>query len=135
MAKDTVIRSSLVSAAMLAVAACSQSGERVFTRQNQAASALATLGMEAETKSPRKFDLDLIYDAEDQLHEACAPLRKVASTRMSGQEVGFDTQLVALASLDRCETETTRVEGFIWKASPTVARTYLGPKGAQEALK
>lgn len=135
MTMNTVIRATLVSAAVLAVAACAQTGERVFTRQNQAASALATLGMEAETKSPRKIDLDMIYDAEDQLHEACAPLRKVASTRMMGRDVAIDTQLVALVSLDRCETETTRVEGFIWRASPTVARTYLGPKGAQEALK
>lgn len=128
-----VLRSTLVASATLAVAACSQSGERVFTRQNQAASALATMGMEAETRSPEK--LDLIYAAETQLHEACEPLRTVASQRMTGEDVGIDTQFVALISLDRCETETSRVEGFIWTDNPTVARFYLGPKAGQQMAK
>jgi hypothetical protein len=128
-----VLRSTFVITAALAATACSQSGERVFTRQNQAASALATMGMEAETRSPDK--LDRIYAAETQLHEACEPLRTVASRQMTGDDVGIDTQLVALISLNRCETETSRVEGFIWTDNPTVARIYLGSKTAQDARK
>jgi len=133
MTMNAVLRSTFVVTVTFAAAACSQSGERVFTRQNQAASALATMGMEAETRSPDK--LDRIYAAETQLHEACEPIRTVASRRMTGEDVGIDTQLVALISLDRCETETSRAEGFIWTDDPTVARIYLGSKTAQEAPK
>jgi len=114
----------------LVVAACSQSGEHVFTRQNKAASALATMGMDAEAKNSVK--LDMIYEAETQLHEACAPLRNVASRRMGGEVVGLDAELVALVSLDQCATTTQQVETFIWQGDPNVARFYLGPVTAQE---
>jgi hypothetical protein len=133
MTMNAVLRSTFVFTVSLAAAACSQSGERVFTRQNQAASALATMGMEAETRSPDK--LDMIYAAETKLHEACEPIQTVASRRMTGEDVGIDTQLVALISLDRCESETSRAEGFIWTDNPAVARIYLGSKTAQEAAK
>ena len=134
MTRNAVSRSFLALAAAAALlSACGHSGETVFTRQNQAASALATMGMEAEAKNPLR--LDRIYAAETQLHDACAPLRDVASRRMSGQDVGLDTQLVAFVSLDRCATETSRVETFIWQDDPTVARLYLAPGGTQEALK
>lgn len=133
MTMNAAIRSTLISTAMLAVAACSQSGERVFTRQNQAASALATMGMEAEAANPDK--LDRIYAAETQLFEACEPLRTVASHRMSGEEVGIDRHLVAFISLEECEVETTRVEQFIWLDNPTVARVFLGSKAARGAQK
>ena len=132
-ALNAVSRLALALAATVAVAACTQSGEKIFTRQNQAASALATMGMEAETGDPDK--LELIYAAETQLHEACEPLRSVASSRMSGETVGIDSELVALISLDRCATETTLVEDFIWLGNPTVARVYLGVRPAQEAQK
>lgn len=131
-ALKAVSRTAFVMALALAATACSQ-GEHVFTRQNQAASALATMGMEAEAKNDVK--LDLIYAAETQLHEACAPLRTVASRRMSGEDVGLDAQLVALVSLSRCETETQRVENFIWNGDPNVAKFYLQPIAAQTSLK
>jgi hypothetical protein len=134
MTRIAVSRSFLALAASAALlSACGHSGETVFTRQNQAASALATMGMEAEAKNPLR--LDKIYAAETQLHDACAPLRDVASRRMSGQDVGLDTQLVAFVSLDRCESETSRIETFIWQDDPTVARLYLTAGGTQEALK
>jgi len=133
MTRNAVSRSFLALAATALLGACGHSGETVFTRQNQAASALATMGMEAESKNPVK--LDMIYAAETQLHEACAPLRDVASRRMGGEHVGLDTELVAFVSLDRCATETTRVESFIWHDSPAVARFYLSSRGTQEALK
>ena len=128
-----VSRYSLALAATLAVSACAETGEKVFTRQNQAASALATMGMEAETRNPDK--LNSIYAAETQLHDACEPLRSIASRRMMGETVGIDTQLVAFMSLDRCENETTRAEDFIRIDNPTVARIYLGTGRTQEALK
>jgi hypothetical protein len=137
-ALHAVSRSTLALAVTASVAACSYSGETVFTRQNQAASALATMGMEAEAKN--SVNLDRIYAVETQLHEACAPLRDIASRRMIGEEVGIDSELEALVSLDRCAMETTRVESFIWRDDPVLARIFLSPKsaepkGVQEALK
>ena len=131
-ALKAVIRTASAAALAIGASACSQ-GEHVFTRQNQAASALATMGMEAEAKNA--VNLDMIYAAETQLHEACAPLRDVASRRMSGEEVGLDVQLVALVSLSRCESETQRAESFIWEGDPKVAKFYLQPMAAQTSLK
>ena len=131
-ALKAVSRTAFAMALALAAGACSQ-GEQVFTRQNQAASALATMGMEAETKNA--VSLDLIYAAETDLHEACAPLRHVAAQRMSGEDVGLDTQLVALVSMSRCETETRRVESFIWSGDPNIAKFYLAPVSTQTSLK
>jgi hypothetical protein len=107
------------------VASCGGTGEKVFTRQNQAASALATMVMDAEAKSPAA--VDGLYEAESQLHEACAPLREIASRRMTGETVGLDTHLIALVSMDRCESETTRIEEFIRLGNPTVASGFLSP--------
>jgi hypothetical protein len=105
-------------------------GEDVFTRQNQAASALATMAMDAETKDPSKADR--LYKAESDLQDACGPLRDVASRQMTGEPVGFDSQFVVLVSLDRCATETRRVEDFIRLDNPSVARFYLGSDDSDE---
>jgi hypothetical protein len=120
-----ISRSSFAILIAAVVASCGGTGEKIFTRQNQAASALATMAMEAEVKSPAA--VDSLYEAESQLHEACAPLREIASRRMSGETVGLESHLIALVSLDRCESETTRIEDFIRLGSPTVARAFVSP--------
>ena len=134
---NAVSRSTLAIAAIGALAACSNSGEQVFMRQNQAATALATMVMDAEAKgAPQSAaKIDRIYAAESDLHEACAPLREMASQRMSGETVGLDAELVALVSLDRCEDETRRIEEFIRTDNPAVARAYLSPTYSPEARK
>ena len=134
---NAVSRSTLAIAAIGALAACSNSGEQIFTRQNQAATALATMVMDAEAKgAPQSAaKIDRIYAAESDLHEACAPLREMASQRMSGETVGLDAELVALVSLDRCEDETRRIEEFIRTDNPAVARAYLSPTYSPEARK
>jgi hypothetical protein len=57
----------------------------------------------------------------------------MASRRMTGETVGFDTELVAFVTLDRCESETRRVEEFIRKDNPAIARTYLSPTYTPQA--
>lgn len=132
LASKAVIRTVSAMALVMAAAACSQ-GEHVFTRQNQAASALATMGMEAEARNAA--NIELIYAAESQLYEACAPLRDVAFLRMSGEEVQLESELVAFVSLRPCEIETKRAETFIWSGDPNLARFYLQPPAEQSALK
>lgn len=120
-----VFRCAVVTAcAGLFLGACVHDGERVFARQSKAASALATMSMEAEANNSKK--VDMFYAAEDKLDAACAPLRTVASRRMSGETVGLDSELAAMMSLDRCSVETRRAETLIWVDDPTVARVFLG---------
>ena len=120
-----VFRCAVVTAsAGLFLGACVHDGERVFARQSKAASALATMSMEAEAANSKK--VDTFYAAEDKLHAACAPLRTVASRRMSGETVGLDSELAAMMSLDRCSVETQRAEKLIWVDDPAVARVFLG---------
>ena len=90
-ALSTASRSTITVMITALIAGCSSMGEEIYTRQNQAASALATMEMEAEAKDPGKADR--IYKAELDLHEACAPLREVASRRMTGESVGIDSQV------------------------------------------
>lgn len=83
------------------------------------------MAIEAEAHNPLK--LDRIYTAETQLHDACAPLRNVAARRINGDAVGIGAEVMAVFSLDRCATETDRIESFIWLDAPPLARLYLGP--------
>jgi hypothetical protein len=108
-----------------AVSGCAGSVESVFSQQNRTAAALATMAIEAEAKNPAK--LDTIYAAEARLQDACAPLRKVAARRINGDAVGIGSELMAIFSLDRCATETDRLESFVWLEAPPIARLYLGP--------
>lgn len=118
-------RSALLLFMTSAVSGCASSIESVFTHQNRTAAALATMAIEAEAHDPLK--LDRIYTAETQLHDACAPLRNVAARRINGDAVGIGAEVMAVFSLDRCATETDRIESFIWLEAPPLARLYLGP--------
>ncbi len=129
-ALNTASRSTITMMITALIAGCSSMGEQVYTRQNQAASALATMEMEAETKDPGKADR--ISKAESDLHEACAPLRDVASRQMTGESVGIDSKLVVLVSLDRCASETRRAEDFIRLDNPSLANFYLGSGNEDE---
>jgi uncharacterized protein YfcZ (UPF0381/DUF406 family) len=107
------------------LSACSHSTEMVFTRQNQAAAALATMAMEAELQN--SSEIYVIYSAEADLDEACALLRDIAFRRMRGEPVGIDSELLALWSLSHCQSKTEQIEKFIWLEAPLIARFYFGP--------
>lgn len=111
--------------AMLAGCAQSDRGERIFTRQNRAAAALATVILEVEKKTPHRTEP--LYDSESRLDEACAGLREAALRMMNGEPVGPRSKMRALASLDECAAETKRIERLVRRANPEVARFYLGP--------
>jgi len=108
------------------LAGCSQSerGELVFTRQNQAASALATVVFDTEARN--SGTTKRLYDAETQLDDACRPLREAASLKMSGKPVGFESEVKIFISLDQCAAETKRIENLVRRIDPEVANFYLG---------
>jgi hypothetical protein len=107
------------------LSACSNSAEIIFTRQNQAAAALATMVMEAEQQA--SSEVDVIYSAEAGLDDACTSLRHVASRRMRGESVSMISELLALFSLSHCQSRTEQIEKFIWRKAPPIARFYFGP--------
>ncbi|MGI9388129.1 MAG: hypothetical protein ACR2OX_11925, partial [Methyloligellaceae bacterium] len=98
-------------------------GETVFVDQNKAAAALGTMLMEAEMQDPKQTDR--LYGAETTLAEACAPLRRAAQRKMADEEVSFELELRIFNSLDRCATETKRVEQMVWETNPEVGQFYL----------
>jgi hypothetical protein len=102
------------------VVACSHSPEIVFERQNQAAATLARMTMEMDPQQAAR--LDRIYAAEKRLQVACEPIRQVASTRLDGQSATAESELIALASLNACESETQWAESFIRQEAPESAR-------------
>jgi hypothetical protein len=116
-----------------AIVACSYSPETVFIHQNQAAAALATMAIEAELQGSSK--LEMIYSAESELHENCAPLRDVASRRMRGESVSIDSELLAIFSLSGCERKMDQIEKFIWLEAPPVASFYLRPESRPKSVK
>lgn len=122
--RHSILRSAFFIAAAAVVSACANTSETVFTHQNQAAAALATMGIEAEENHRTK--LDMIYAAETRLDQACAALRDVAYHRMNGEDVSIASELHAMFTLNCCAAETNRAEGFIWRENPPVARFYLG---------
>ena len=77
----------------------------------------------------------MIYAAEAQLHEACAPLRDVAARRMNGEAAGIGSELRAMFTLGRCATKTDEVESLIRLEAPPIALLYLGPKSAPQQRK
>ncbi len=127
---NTMARNAVLLGVTATVSACFHSTETVFTRQNQAAAALAMMGIEAEAQN--LANLDMIYAAETQLHEACAPLRTVALRQINGEAAGIGPALRAMFTLDRCATKTDEVESFIRLEAPPIARLYLGPKSAEQ---
>jgi uncharacterized protein YfcZ (UPF0381/DUF406 family) len=109
-----------------AIAGCSASerGEYVFTRQNQAASALAMIAMDAEMRG--SSEIKDIYATETKLDKACALLTEAATQKMSGETMPIDFELMVWNSLDDCATETKNTEQFVWRANAEVAKFYLG---------
>ena len=104
------------------LAGCTQ-GEEVFLRQNRASAALAYTILDIETTAPDAVD-DL-YDAEQELAQACAPLQEAGARGIRQEEIGLGLRLEILGALDHCETVSTEVEALVWRTDPEIARTYL----------
>jgi hypothetical protein len=85
------------------LSACTCATETVFTRQNQAAAALAMTVMEAERRDPG--ETDVIYSAEEDLNGAYDSRQDVASRRMRDEPVGIEPAFLALLSLSRYPTK------------------------------
>ena len=127
-ASVVMTRTAMVMIFFTALAGCSHSehGEHVFTRQNQAASALATVIMEAEARE--SATVERLHDAESQLDDACRALREAAMQKMSGNSTGLESEILILISLDHCAAETKRIERLVRRSDPEIARFYLGPE-------
>ena len=125
-ASPVLVRPAMAVIFVIALAGCSQTerGEKVFARQNQAASALATVIMESDARETAS--VDRLHDAESELHEACSALREAALLKMKGKSTGLGSEILILISLDHCAAETSRIEQLVRRTDPEVARFYLG---------
>ncbi|MEM7225199.1 MAG: hypothetical protein AAF495_19630 [Pseudomonadota bacterium] len=104
------------------LAGCMQ-GEEVFLRQNQASTALAYTIMDLETTQPES--VDELYDAEQELARACAPLQKAGVLGMRQEEISLGLRLEIFDALDDCAAVSHEVESLVWQLDPEIARTYL----------
>ena len=101
-------------AGIILVGACAAMGDRaeaLFFRQQTAQSALADTIGRVETARPQLAER--LYGAEDELHEACAPLREAGQRKIYHQTIGTDLEWEVVGALDTCETKTRQVEQLV----------------------
>ena len=106
----------------IGLAGCAN-GEEVFLRQNQASTALAYTIMDMEDTQPDS--VDELYDAEQELTDACGPLQEAGALGMHRKEIGLGLRLEIFDALDRCAAVSHEVESLVWQMHPEIARTYL----------
>ena len=94
-----------------ACAAMGQRAEALFFRQQTAQSALADTIGRVETDRPQLAER--LYGAEDELHEACAPLREAGQRKIFHQAIGTNLEWEIVGALDSCETKTQQVEQLV----------------------
>ena len=99
-------------------------GDQIFLQQHQASVALTQAVMAAEYDNPDA--VDLLYDGEMALNEACGPLQAVAYRRSNEETVYPWHHLEAYGSLDDCSDQIQAVEDLLWRVDPETADHYLG---------
>ncbi|MEE8505205.1 MAG: hypothetical protein V3S40_03180 [Kiloniellales bacterium] len=116
---------SLIGAILATLAGCSTGvrAEALYMYQHRTLAALTTAIDMVEPKDP---DLaDRLYDTEDELQAACAPLVEAGNRRFHAQEIDRDLQWRVYQSLDGCANKTHEVERMLWAVNPESARRYL----------
>ena len=98
-------------------------GEELFLRQNRASAALAYTIMDVEVREPEA--VERLYDAEQELSLACAPLQEAGARSIRQEEIGIGLHLEIFGALDHCAAVCHQVERLVWQVDPEIARTYL----------
>ncbi len=110
-------------AAALGGCTIGQRAEAVYFQQHQV---LAALTAAIDAIEPRDPELaDVLYDTEDGLNVACAPLWSAGNRRIRQQEIDGSLKWEVFQSLDDCAAKTREVERMIWRVAPDTARLYL----------
>ena len=115
---------SLAVAVALGGCASITGGEQVFLQQHQASVALTQAVMAAEYENPDT--VDVLYDGELALNQACGPLQAVAYRKSNDATVYPWHHMAAYDSLDDCMAQIEAVEDLLWRVDPETAGHYLG---------
>jgi hypothetical protein len=99
-------------------------GDRIFLQQHQATVALTQAVMAAEYDNPDA--VDVLYDGEMALNQACGPLQAVAYRKSNDETVYPWHHMAAYDSLDDCNAQIEAVEDLLWRVDPETAGHYLG---------
>ena len=99
-------------------------GEQVFLEQHQASVALTQAVMAAEYDNPDA--VDVLYDGEMALNQACGPLQAVAYRKSNDETVYPWHHMAAYDSLEACTAQIEAVEDLLWRVDPETAGHYLG---------
>lgn len=119
------VRFALLVAMALTGCASMRQGDQIFLQQNRASTALTQALLVAEAENPDT--LDLLYDNEAALNEACAALQEVAYRRMQEEPVAPWLKFAAFGDLEGCATQSRAIEELLWEIDPETATHYLDP--------
>lgn len=115
----------LALAAPLAGCATGTEGQAIYIKQHQVSIALTQALISAtEVDDPRM--MDALYNGEDALNTACAPLQEAGYKALNKEAVGPLLELKAFYSLETCKTRTREIEDLLWRIDPKTAHHYLG---------
>ena len=102
--------------AVVGACALGDRAQAVFFRQQFAQGALADTIVRLEMDRPRL--VEQLYGMEDELHEACAPLRQAGQRLIFDEAIDSDLEWAIVIALDTCETKTRQVEQLVhWAES------------------
>ncbi len=110
-------------AAALGACAISERAETIYMDQQHATTALIDAIAVAEASDPALADR--LYGTENDLDDACAPLREAGYRKMSGQEMDGALERAIWRSMDGCAAKTREVVNLLWRVDPDTAADFF----------
>ena len=110
-------------AAVLGACAIRERAETIYMDQQHAATALIDAIAVAEAGDPALADR--LYGTENELDDACAPLREASYRKMSGREMDGALERAILGSMDGCAAKTREVVSLLWRVDPDTAAYFF----------
>lgn len=110
-------------AAALGACAISERAETIYMDQQHAATALIDAIAVAEASNPALADR--LYGTENDLDDACAPLRQGGYRKMSGQEMDGALERAIWRTMDNCAAKTREVVSLLWRVDPDTAADFF----------
>lgn len=110
-------------AGILAGCAYRERAEAVYLYQHRAHSALVVTIDDLQETDPALSAR--LYEAEEELARACAPIQEAGQRTIFGKEVDRSLELAVMSSLDECEATAAEVEAVVRETNPEFAQQLL----------
>ncbi len=110
-------------AAALGACAIGERAETIYMDQQHATTALINAIAVAEASDPALADR--LYGTENDLDDACAPLREAGYRKMSGQEMDGALERAIWRTMDSCAAKTREVVSLLWRVDPDTAAYFF----------